>query len=63
MQDKSERATVIQFLLQDAPPNCVKMILGSKCDLAESRAVSTELGKEVRRGEEGEMREGTEDCI
>ncbi|KAL5475479.1 hypothetical protein EMCRGX_G025298 [Ephydatia muelleri] len=32
---------------EDAPPNCVKMILGSKCDLAESRAVSTELGKEL----------------
>ena len=30
------------------------MILGNKCDLTESRAVSTESGKEVRR----EMEEG-----
>ena len=27
----------------------MKMILGNKCDLTESRAVTTERGKEVRK--------------
>ena len=39
---------VVHFQFQNASSDVDKMILGNKCDLSESRVVSTERGKLVR---------------